>query len=496
VLANAAPISVPRGLALKAQGTDAQTANRRRKIFSRETHMLTKLRIENFKAWKDTGQIRLAPLTVLFGANSAGKSSLGHLLLALKQTASSADRRRALHTGDESSLIDLGTFVETLHGHDKKAVLEFCLEWTIPNGLEVQNPLEERQVYEGNRLALASTIAAGANEQPVVRAVRYELRAENDVVLTATLSHEGNKVQLNTAPYKLVHAIGRKWPLDPPEKFYRVSDHSLARFQNADFLANFALEVERTLASLSYLGPLRDHPHRTYGWAGNTPDTVGARGEYAIACILAAEASGRKLNRGKRKRQQSFTQFIAQWLVELGVIDSFTVRATAPGRKDYEVKVKTRGGLTEVALPDVGFGVSQVLPALVQAFYCPAESIVWMEQPEIHLHPQVQAELADVFISAVQAYEHGRPRNVQLIIETHSEHFLNRLQRRIAEEALRPEDVAIYFAKRTTKGAELEELKVNLVGDITNWPENFFGDEMGDIVARTEAASKRRVGTE
>ena len=93
--------------------------------------MLTKLRIKNFKAWKDSGDIRLAPLTVLFGTNSAGKSSLGHLLLALKQTAASTDRKRAFHTGDEASLIDLGTFVECLHGHDLKAELEFNLEWTL-----------------------------------------------------------------------------------------------------------------------------------------------------------------------------------------------------------------------------------------------------------------------------------------------------------------------------------------------------------------------------
>ncbi len=73
--------------------------------------MLTKLRIKNFKAWQDTGEVRLAPLTVMIGAKGAGKSSLGHLLLALKQTAASADRKRALHTGDDNSLIDLGTFV-------------------------------------------------------------------------------------------------------------------------------------------------------------------------------------------------------------------------------------------------------------------------------------------------------------------------------------------------------------------------------------------------
>jgi hypothetical protein len=76
------------------------------------TCMLTQLHIQNFKAWKDTKPIRMAPLTVIFGANSSGKSSLGHLLLALKQTAALADRKRSLHLGDAASLIDLGSFAD------------------------------------------------------------------------------------------------------------------------------------------------------------------------------------------------------------------------------------------------------------------------------------------------------------------------------------------------------------------------------------------------
>ena len=87
---------------------------------------------------------------MLFGANSAGKSSLGHLLLALKQTAASADRRRALHTGDETSLIDLGTFIDALHGRDRKAALEFSLDFTLPNGLTVQNPLAQGESFNGD----------------------------------------------------------------------------------------------------------------------------------------------------------------------------------------------------------------------------------------------------------------------------------------------------------------------------------------------------------
>lgn len=455
--------------------------------------MLTKLRIKNFKAWKDTGEIRLAPLTILFGANSSGKSSLGHLLLALKQTAASADRRRALHTGDEASLIDLGTFTECLHGHDRKAHLEFMLAWSGPKPIEVRNPLDGKDNYVGTGLRLTSELAADSHEQPVVRRVQYDLHTDTETVLTATFEHGNDgKVHLETEPYRLVHAVGRKWPLDPAEKFYRISDRSLARYQNADFLAEFAVEFERELKALSYLGPLRDHPRRSYGWSGNTPEDVGPKGEYAIAALLAAEAQKRRLNRGKKQKKQGFAAFVAEWLEDLGVIKSFEVKRTAEGRKDFEVKVTTRGGLPQVALPDVGFGVSQVLPALVQAFYCPKGSTVWMEQPEIHLHPQVQAELADVFISAIHAYEDGYPRNVQLIIETHSEHFLNRLQRRVAEKSLEPREVAIYFAKPSAAAAELEELTVNEYGDITNWPENFFGDEMGDIVARTAKAAERR----
>ena len=104
----------------------------------------------------------------------------------------------------------------------------------------------------------------------------------------------------------------------------------------------------------------------------------------------------------------------------------------------------------------------------------------------------MQAELADVFISATQARENRKERHVQLIVESHSEHFLNRLQRRIAEGAVAPEDVAVYFCRRAGSATELEPLRLNMFGEIENWPENFFGDEMADIAGRTLAAMQRK----
>lgn len=455
--------------------------------------MLTSLRIENFKAWKDTGAIRLAPLTVIFGANSAGKSSLGHLLLALKQTSLSTDWRRALHLGDANSLIDLGKFVDCVHGHDLSVPMSFHLAWRLPQVLEVNDPLQKKTRYRGDQLDLKVILEAGKADQPEVTELIFALKDNN--ITTLDVEYTRNKQRqfaMGSETYNFVRTQGRTWPLDEPEKFYRISEQTRARFQNAAFLSDFALATESMLGKLHYLAPLRDAPKRTYLWSGEMQDHVGFKGEYAIAAILAAQEQKRLLNRGPRCRQLPFGEFIAGWLKELGIIHSFSVQPVAAGRQEYEVLVKTHAGASEVKITDVGFGVSQVLPALVEAFYCPPGSVVWMEQPEIHLHPQVQAKLADVFISAIKSRENSVDRNVQLIIESHSEHFLNRLQRRIAEGEITPQDVAIYFCKRSGKETVLDSLQVNIFGEIENWPEDFFGNEMEDLTARTVAAMKIR----
>jgi predicted ATPase len=457
--------------------------------------MLTSLRIRNFKAWKDTEDVRLAPLTVIFGANSAGKSSLGHLLLALKQTALATDRKRALHLGDTNSLIDLGTLSDCLYKHDLNSTLSFELTWDLPKPVTVRDLHESSNTYKGNALSLNASLKADTKEQPEIQGFEYGLLDGTKPVLD--IEHKlngGGKWSLKSDAYRFVgQATGRRWDLSEPEKFYRVSETSISRYQNAGFLADFALQTERMLAGISYLGPLRDHPRRIYQWSGDTPEDVGQRGQSAVAAILAAQQDGRKLNRGWKRPTKAFAEFVAQWLTEMKVIHSFTVKPVAEGRKEFEVLIRTQAWSPEVKITDVGFGVSQVLPALVQAFYCPPHSTVWMEQPEIHLHPQVQSDLADVFISAVQAYQDNKERNVQLIVESHSEHLLTRLQLRIAEERIKPSEVAVYFCRNTEEGAVLESLDLNLFGEIQNWPENFFGDQMGDLSARAVAAQRRKL---
>ncbi|MGH8499128.1 MAG: DUF3696 domain-containing protein [Methylococcales bacterium] len=454
--------------------------------------MLTSLQFENFKAWKDTGKVRLAPLTVIFGANSAGKSSLGHLLLALKQTVLSADRKRPLHLGDENSLIELGTYVECVHNHDLKNNLHFKLGWTLPEKFEIRDPISQSK-FTGGELFLDVVMSADKNQQPRIDHLQYDLLNNREKILSVNFSRDNNgKLDIGSEEYRLVRNTGRAWPLDEPDKFYRISDQSRARFQNSGFLSDFALRTEAKFGRLTYLGPLREYPKRIYSWSGETPESVGLKGEFSIAAILSATSQERKIKWRPKRNYYRFDKLIAYWLKELGVIENFEVRPVATGRKEFEVMVKTHSNASEVKITDVGFGVSQLLPALVQAFYCPPNSTVWMEQPEIHLHPQIQSELADVFISAIKARENGKERNVQLIVESHSEHFLNRLQRRIAESQITPDDVAIYFCKLKGSATELEPLRLDLFGEIENWPDRFFGDEMADIAGRATAAMQRK----
>lgn len=112
------------------------------------------------------------------------------------------------------------------------------------------------------------------------------------------------------------------------------------------------------------------------------------------------------------------------------------------------------------------------------------------------MHPAVQSALADVIITTVKS------RNIQVILESHSEHLLQRLLRRIAEgkdspyPAILPPDVKLFFCQNTRGVSHLNELKVNLFGSIENWPEDFFGDQFGEIAAREEAALKRQKAAE
>jgi len=456
--------------------------------------MIKWLRIENFKSWQDTGDIQMSPLTGFFGTNSSGKTALLQCLLMLKQTIESADRSRVLHTGDEKTYVDLGTLYDVMYEHQLPGALRLAVDWSLSKPLKILDPEQEqdqtlfsvqemgfRVVVEGDveNIAVAEflyhfnyrgrTYRFGMERKPIEPS---EGRAEYDLII------QGYE--------KIKRARGRAWPLPAPVKSYGFPDQVNAYYQNAGFLSEFVLAFEQLFQDVYYLGPLREYPHRSYVWAGEKPQDVGRRGELAVPALLAARKLGKIISRGRgRGRKQTIEERVASWLRELGMIDRFELRQIAENRKEYEVKVRRAPGAPEVLITDVGFGVSQILPVLVLCYYAPEGATIVLEQPEIHLHPLVQAGLADVFVDAI------KNRRVQIILESHSEHLLRRLQRRIAEEELKSDQAALYFVKAEEKSSRLERLELDLFGNIRNWPRDFFGDEMGDLVAMTEAQIRR-----
>jgi predicted ATPase len=460
--------------------------------------MLTHLQLKNFKGWRDTGSVTLKPLTVLFGTNSSGKSSLEQFFLMLRQTVESSDRKLVLHPGDRESAVNLGSFEEMIHRRDKMAKLEFGFEWNLPIPLEVDDP-KTGHTWSGNAMAFECSVGLqnGKLSQLGVDRVAYRLKQAGKDVLSVKLDGTGGpktEFKLSAEPYELVRVTGRPWQLGLPSRFYGFPEQVTAYYQNADFVQDFSLALEQMLRSVCYLGPLRSRGERLYQWAGGEPESVGFTGEHSVSAMLAAKE--RTLNTGYRKHTRTFQKLIAEQLHQLALIDAFEVRQISANRKEYEVKIKTPGAPDWVDLPDVGFGVSQVLPVVVQSFYASPASILFIEQPELHLHPNAQSNLADLFIDVLASREGGVPRGVQLIIETHSEHFLNRLQRRIAEanpaKPIKSDDVACYFARTTGAESTLEALQMDLFGNIQNWPPNFFGDSMGDLMAMQKAAAERR----
>ena len=396
--------------------------------------MLKQLTIHNFKSWQNTGQMPLTSLTGLFGTNSSGKTGIIQLLLMLKQTVESPDRQRVLHTGDDKTYIDLGTITDVIYQHQIPGEIEFSLTWDLPETLNIINPEGELDdiIFSISSLSFNANIEATA-ESLTVQNMSYSFDYDNKKYLFG-MERQDNQNNKDKGEYKLLSPNynvrrfkGRVWPLPQPIKSYGFPDQINSYYQNAAFLADFVLAFEGVFQNIYYLGPLRDYPRRSYTYAGYQPQGVGKKGEQAVAALLASRT---------QNNEENIEQRIAEWLRELGLIHDFQLKPIAENRQEYELRVRRTPNSSEVLITDVGFGVSQILPVLVLCYYAPKGSTLIFEQPEIHLHPSVQAGLADVFIDVI------KNRNMQIILESHSEHLLRRLQRRIAEEQLQENDTA------------------------------------------------------
>lgn len=456
--------------------------------------MITQISMQNFKSWRDTGKMRLAPMTGLFGSNSSGKTSLLQMLLLLKQTAESPDRSQVLHTGDDRSLVDLGTFHDLLFKHDLDSPLKWSIAWNLPSSLHVEDPAHRGlMLFKDNKIAFEASVRWQGNSdqikgRPGVENMAYEFAGHRFDMKLVSKAKAEYEIHHHGTSFEFVRERGRAWKLPPPSKCYGFPDQVRAYYQNAGFLSDFELAFEEQFKRIFYLGPLRDYPKRQYPWAGMQPTDMGRRGERVVDAILASREVGYKLKMGRGHKRLTLEERVARWLKDLNLIDSFAVRPITPDGKLFQVWVKRHARAPEVLITDVGFGVSQILPVITLCYYAPEGSVLLLEQPEIHLHPSVQAGLADVFVDAIKT------RRVQIILESHSEHLLRRLQRRVAEEQLTSDETALYFCDMKDGESRLTPLAMDMFGTIENWPADFFGDSFGEIAATSKAVIARKRG--
>ena len=454
-----------------------------------DIQMLKSLTIGNFKAWRNV-ELEFAPVTGFFGTNSSGKSSLLQFLLMLKQTKNATDRRIVLDFGSESGFVNLGTYKDVIHDQDANDSMCWSFEWSLPEPLRIREPggTNDDILFRGDSLESGCVMKSLPRGLLFTSKLFYKFD-DTKFLLKHINEGIGNKFELTAVKsnFEFKRNRGRPWKLPSPIKTHLFPDETRYYFQNADFLSEFEFAYEEFMDSIYYLGPLREHPQREYQWTGTGRSDVGKRGEFAIDAILAATRDGEKRSLGFRKRRMDFQKMIAYWLLQLGLVEDFRIEEIRDGSNLYRALVKMPGSEVEVTLTDVGFGVSQVLPVLVLLYYVPKGSTILMEQPEIHLHPAVQSGLADLMLSVAMA------RKLQIIVESHSEHFLRRFQRRVAEGESSSKDIKLYFVSTESGIAKANDLNLNEWGEVENWPNNFFGDEMGEIAAIAESSISRKL---
>lgn len=494
--------------------------------------MIRKFGLKNFKPFAETAMIPFAPVTLIYGPNSGGKTSLIQSIRLLKQTLHPDGADVLIPRG---KYVDLGSYHSLIHRHEVSRDLGFSVHFDYqhqrPFGIGGRAPREyERQVELTFR-----HLSVGYADNTELCDVRYCLASDEESILDVHMARKTHSPdqELDESESESEFAIkdvahiaslarylsdrerrmfdnrgarlGREGleydggqdnrPTDV-EQFIalltgsRISSRSglpgriqlgdhreeRRRFSSPiyDVLSPISSELIALFRNTSHLGPLRSHPARHYVTISNVRETVGQQGEYTPQILHQNEDIKHAINRWFRSFEIPYTLDIASLGNEVtGAIISLVLT-------DARLNVP-------VAPSDVGFGIGQLLPVLVEGCVS-TDKIICVEQPEIHLHPRLQAHLADFFVQTSTGTRGRRPGEAgtgnQWLVETHSETLVRRLQRRIREGGLSTRDVCVLYVDPGEDGSRVMQLRMDETGDfVDEWPGGFFDDGFKESVA-------------
>lgn len=499
------------------------------------------IRLENFMAFADTGWIELRPITLLFGRNSSGKSAIIRALRLLRQTleqpmAQGTDSRPPLRFNHEHGVV-LGNYTETVHGKDADRIMRFHFRCHVPTASDmVRQEINRWRQQNGLPPLSAST----DDWLTLVLAFGYDAHRGSElvgieIVCCWQITNEPGADNLLTAVWlgETRYEVGYDWWLDTSMPSWQELDWQPTTFA---FPRNFlpelvaspthvltgALEtlgetVADFLRGIEHVPPVRPEPQRVYLFDDVTRAQWRQQGTGAFLDFLEGNLDDEKLVE------------IDSWLQALDLGEQIIQPARKYNNADAtiaNVEIEEKSAKLIINLKNTGYGASQVIPIIIQSVTARQRVLankegeilkaryVVIEQPELHLHPRAQAQLADLFVEEihishldpVQA-EHTRTRanpklsGVVFILETHSEHLLLRFLRRLAETNLhtkknvpyhRPPllltDINLIYVERTWEAGETtcEAIIVNNMGEYVQQPSGFvefFGEDFSEILA-------------
>jgi predicted ATPase len=447
--------------------------------------VINALQIRNFKSLADTGKLPIKPLTFLVGPNSSGKTSIIQTLLLLRQTVESRDLKNPLSIN--GPYVQLGSYPDLLFMHDYKVKFEIDIDF-VPS-LQTWLPSSLRR--EGSRFdsqdrynQINAHVEFGYNKktmQVFLSKCQFTLLPQGQTLEICKTSGSGYQVHFSGSD---IYAHDNK-PIrfKGAEKFYAARILGAAgpmtsawRYRRGvSVLSNqLAREIESLFSRVFYIGTLRESPKRIYIATGEAPQDVGLKGELSVD-VLWVQAR-------KKSTRQRLLGKVNHWMSAFGL--AADVGLDRVGGNNYSVVFEDPNTHLQVNLADVGFGASQVLPIVIEGFYARDRAMLLIEQPEIHLHPRAQGVLGDLLID-IATYEGGKT----VLVETHSEHLLSRIRRRIAEKSIDRNIVAIYYCEPSADGTKVREISINSQGQYeqAGLPEGFFEEGYQETLEQFKA---------
>ncbi len=440
--------------------------------------MFESIRVRNFRSVEDSGLLRLADLNIIVGPNNSGKSScLLYPILMIKNTLEDTDETNTLVTTRPN--LDLGSYLDLIHTHDPKRPLglDFALSPEVLSKSRYRLSLGQEEASElafSNPISFCTEFIYDRSTNQV-KVQQFENRDKHGAVDFGGTRDSG-KWEIEIRPSWMQPYVGPdfshfiaypQWSGEPPKDMELV--HKI--ISGLMLHSGSSSEVAEAMHLVKYVAPVRV-PIPRFTRIGTMPSSeLGPAGENLMRILSEDKATGAGLI-GKLSYWLA-ARFRLMRDVQLIFRDAdrtFVSLMAKPPRRD----------LPQVNLADMGTGVSQLVPVIVQTILLPENGCLLVEQPEIHLHPRAQADLADLFID-------GLSQRRQFIIETHSEHLVLRVRRRIAEGKLDHSRVRIFFVQLRAGKTRVRQLRLDEHGHFPKWPKNFFEEGFEEAMAIAEA---------